>query len=70
MSVLQKAAIRKSTSAKLAVGKPAGKALIDKRVELLFEIGCEEIPAGMLPKADQREARDWSWQSSEAPFLS
>jgi hypothetical protein len=25
---------------------------------------------GMLPKADQREARDWSWQSSEAPFLS
>jgi glycyl-tRNA synthetase beta chain len=23
----------------------------NKRVELLFEIGCEEIPAGMLPKA-------------------
>jgi glycyl-tRNA synthetase beta chain len=23
----------------------------DKRIELLFEIGCEEIPAGMLPKA-------------------
>ena len=25
----------------------------EKRVELLFEIGCEEIPAGMLPKAEQ-----------------
>src|SRR5580704_18524050 len=25
--------------------------LTNKRVELLFEIGCEEIPAGMLPKA-------------------
>lgn len=24
-----------------------------KRVELLFEIGCEEIPAGMLPKAEE-----------------
>jgi glycyl-tRNA synthetase beta chain len=24
---------------------------VDKRVELLFEIGCEEIPAGMLPRA-------------------
>src|SRR5712692_9525012 len=26
---------------------------IEKRVELLFEIGCEEIPAGMLPKAEE-----------------
>ena len=35
-------------------GKPAaGKAPIEKRVELLFEIGCEEIPAGMLPKAEE-----------------
>ena len=25
----------------------------EKRVELLFEIGCEEIPAGMLPKAEE-----------------
>ena len=24
----------------------------EKRAELLFEIGCEEIPAGMLPKAE------------------
>jgi glycyl-tRNA synthetase beta chain len=24
----------------------------ERRVELLFEIGCEEIPAGMLPKAE------------------
>jgi len=25
----------------------------EKRVELLFEAGCEEIPAGMLPKAEE-----------------
>jgi glycyl-tRNA synthetase beta chain len=25
----------------------------DKRIELLFEVGCEEIPAGMLPKAEE-----------------
>jgi glycyl-tRNA synthetase beta chain len=25
----------------------------DKRIELLFEIGCEEIPAGMLPRAEE-----------------
>lgn len=25
----------------------------EKRLELLFEIGCEEIPAGMLPKAEE-----------------
>jgi glycyl-tRNA synthetase beta chain len=24
----------------------------EKRVELLFEVGCEEIPAGMLPRAE------------------
>jgi glycyl-tRNA synthetase beta chain len=30
--------------------KPRAK---EKRVELLFEIGCEEIPAGMLPKAEE-----------------
>jgi glycyl-tRNA synthetase beta chain len=30
--------------------KPAAK---DKRIELLFEVGCEEIPAGMLPKAEE-----------------
>jgi glycyl-tRNA synthetase beta chain len=30
--------------------KPASK---DRRVELLFEVGCEEIPAGMLPKAEE-----------------
>jgi glycyl-tRNA synthetase beta chain len=28
-------------------------AVSDKRVELLFEVGCEEIPAGMLPKAEE-----------------
>src|SRR5258708_12222736 len=26
---------------------------IEKRVELLFEVGCEEIPGGMLPKAEE-----------------
>jgi len=26
---------------------------VEKRVDLLFEVGCEEIPAGMLPKAEQ-----------------
>jgi len=26
---------------------------VEKRVELLFEVGCEEIPAGMLPKAEE-----------------
>jgi len=30
--------------------KPVAK---EKRVELLFEVGCEEIPAGMLPKAEE-----------------
>src|SRR5260370_3083182 len=25
----------------------------EKRVEILFEVGCEEIPAGMLPKAEE-----------------
>jgi glycyl-tRNA synthetase beta chain len=29
------------------------RAAKDKQVELLFEIGCEEIPAGMLPKAEE-----------------
>jgi glycyl-tRNA synthetase beta chain len=31
--------------------KPA--AAKEKPIELLFEIGCEEIPAGMLPKAEE-----------------
>src|SRR3981189_2589136 len=26
---------------------------IENRVELLFEVGCEEIPAAMLPKAEE-----------------
>jgi glycyl-tRNA synthetase beta chain len=40
-------------SAALAKGsaKKASKAAATKRVELLFEIGAEEIPAGMLPRA-------------------
>ena len=31
--------------------KPPAKP-VDRKVELLFEIGSEEIPAGMLPKAE------------------
>src|ERR1700745_701250 len=43
---------------KVAMGKAAkraggGKAdARDTRVELLFEVGCEEIPAGMLARAE------------------
>ncbi len=33
--------------------KPAGAPPAEKRSELLFEIGSEEIPAGMLPKAEE-----------------
>jgi glycyl-tRNA synthetase beta chain len=34
-------------------GKSSKGVSPDKRLELLFEIGCEEIPAGMLPKAEE-----------------
>jgi glycyl-tRNA synthetase beta chain len=34
----------------LATAKPI---LRSKKLELLFEIGCEEIPAGMLPRAEE-----------------
>ena len=45
--------------------KPAAK---DKRVELLFEVGCEEIPAGMLPKAEEElRANIEKLLSSESP---
>jgi glycyl-tRNA synthetase beta chain len=47
-SVQQKSTPRK---AKAGLGKASAKIAPDKRVELLLEIGCEEIPAGMLPKA-------------------
>jgi glycyl-tRNA synthetase beta chain len=33
--------------------KPAAKKPVERRVDLLFEIGCEEIPAGMLPRAQE-----------------
>jgi glycyl-tRNA synthetase beta subunit len=38
-----------TTSAKHS--KAASTAKQDRRIELLFEIGAEEIPAGMLPRA-------------------
>src|SRR5271169_1390187 len=31
--------------------KSSSKSKLDRRIELLFEIGAEEIPAGMLPRA-------------------
>jgi glycyl-tRNA synthetase beta chain len=33
--------------------KSSGKKSDDRRAELLVEIGCEEIPAGMLPRAEE-----------------
>ncbi|HYK40595.1 MAG TPA: glycine--tRNA ligase subunit beta, partial [Candidatus Eremiobacteraceae bacterium] len=33
--------------------KSSGKKSEDRRAELLVEIGCEEIPAGMLPRAEE-----------------
>ena len=33
--------------------KAAMKKVEDRRAELLLEIGCEEIPAGMLPRAEE-----------------
>src|SRR5574337_1384561 len=33
--------------------KPAKGKKEEPRAELLFEIGCEEIPAGMLPRAEE-----------------
>jgi glycyl-tRNA synthetase beta chain len=35
-----------------AVKKSSAGPQTDQRVELLFEVGCEEIPAGMLPRAE------------------
>jgi glycyl-tRNA synthetase beta chain len=44
----------KKTGAKFGAGKSAaGQTATEKRFELLFEIGCEEIPAGMLPKVEE-----------------
>src|SRR5271166_2995014 len=43
------AAAKKGSAVKHTKTPPASKA--PKRVELLFEIGAEEIPAGMLPRA-------------------
>src|SRR5437867_1822207 len=49
------ARMSKGSKAKKSVkpGKASPKVidLTQKRVELLFEIGCEEIPAGRLPRA-------------------
>ena len=39
-------------SAKKPVPKQPAAVPADKRVELLFEVGCEEIPAGMIARAE------------------
>ena len=39
---------KKPPAAKKSSAKPA----LEKRIELLFEVGCEEIPAGMLARAE------------------
>ena len=39
---------KKAPAAKKSTTKPVA----EKTVELLFEVGCEEIPAGMLPRAE------------------
>lgn len=33
--------------------KKSSQAIPEKKLELVFEIGCEEIPAGMLPRAEE-----------------
>jgi glycyl-tRNA synthetase beta chain len=40
------------SAAKKQLAKADAKPQADKRAELLFEVGCEEIPAGMLPRAE------------------
>jgi hypothetical protein len=35
--------------------KPANE--LEPTLELVFEIGCEEIPAGMLPRAEEEPHR-------------
>lgn len=42
----------KKFSAKKAAPKLPAAVPADKRVELLFEVGCEEIPAGMIARAE------------------
>jgi glycyl-tRNA synthetase beta chain len=50
MSPAKKATAKKPAAK--AAGKVANQVAIEKRVELLFEVGCEEIPAGMLARAE------------------
>lgn len=38
--------------ARKTAAQSAGKAAVDRKIELLFEVGCEEIPAGLLPRAE------------------
>jgi len=42
----------KQATAKKPAAKASDQLASDKRAELLFEVGCEEIPAGMLARAE------------------
>jgi glycyl-tRNA synthetase beta chain len=53
MNAAGKATARKIPAKSVSRKSLAGNHAAGKRVELLFEIGCEEIPAGMLPKAEE-----------------
>src|SRR5215510_8938188 len=44
---------RTKTAVKKPAVKAAAKPVADKKLELLFEVGCEEIPAGMLARATE-----------------
>jgi glycyl-tRNA synthetase beta chain len=43
---------RPGKSAEKTFAKSGAVAGLDRRIEMLFEVGCEEIPAGMLPRAE------------------
>ena len=51
MSATLTKASTKSHSKTAAGSKTSAASKLTKQVELLFEIGAEEIPAGMLPRA-------------------
>src|SRR5260221_7580643 len=41
-----------SPTKKAPAKKPEAKPAMEKRAEMLFEVGCEEIPAGMIARAE------------------
>src|SRR5262245_33803516 len=45
--------VRPKVGASMPAAKSDSKTVTDKKLELLFEVGCEEIPAGMLARATE-----------------